>query len=320
MFQSRILRYERFIFDTFFSLFIKNEEYVIESIAPALAKKLQEQSIKNIYFVGMGCSAIVADALRGFFRSINHPISIEVVNDFAIEDFLDKQAMCSPHSLFILTSYSGCSHEPKLAYEYLKHYNENILALTSGGELMEIAKKNNLSLIKWSLTTADREYPLFHVPQYVGILLNAFFKLGILKTDYSDSLVSLATELKQHFTVEKIEDWIYMAKQFVDRPLILISTSFWSQSFLKLALMHLNEIAMVMAHRNSIHEFGHSEVASLSGPKKEVGIFLFRDECDQYTNGKFDLMMRAFNNRGIPENYNIKVATFSLDKKHFLNS
>ena len=106
MLQSRIQRYQEFIENTYFDLFSMSDEYAFVEITPQLRERLEAQVIQDIYFVGVGGSAVVAHALRGFFRSIAHHVHIEVINDFSIDDFLRPDR--PPAGLGRFLGWRGC--------------------------------------------------------------------------------------------------------------------------------------------------------------------------------------------------------------------
>ncbi|MEE1931326.1 hypothetical protein V1J52_24715 [Streptomyces sp. TRM 70351] len=49
----------------------------------------------------------------------------------------------------------------------------------------------------------------------------------------------------------------------------------WHEGLLKLAKVHLNEIAIMPAMRNHFHEFCHSEVPTLTAPERRRGVLVF---------------------------------------------
>jgi glucose/mannose-6-phosphate isomerase len=89
----------------------------------------------------MDCSAIVFDIVKGFFADQKIPIYVEVINDYEIDFLVSKEILQDGKTLVIISSYSGFSQEPINAYHKIKEYTKDIIFLTSGGKLEQIAKK-----------------------------------------------------------------------------------------------------------------------------------------------------------------------------------
>ncbi|HOK14585.1 MAG TPA: bifunctional phosphoglucose/phosphomannose isomerase [Candidatus Kapabacteria bacterium] len=93
--------------------------------------------------LGMGGSAIGGDLLRSFCKSVkgaNH-LQIIVNRNYEIPAFIDE-------SWFVIaSSYSGGTEETIAAYNFAKSRTNNILAITSGGKLEELARKDGYPVI-----------------------------------------------------------------------------------------------------------------------------------------------------------------------------
>ncbi|RBO96800.1 phosphoglucose isomerase-like protein [Nocardia puris] len=113
-----------------------------------------------------------------------------------------------------------------------------------------------------------------------------FARLGVIEDDHHDKLATLAADLDGLYDVPSAQ----VARAFAERSIdanIMIATPKWHESLLKLAKMHLNEMAMVPATRTYFHEFCHSEVATLSDPERRHSVLLIDDpDDDEYTRRK----------------------------------
>ena len=314
--QPRLKRYKQFIEKEYISGLTRNGEYLLD-LKKELESKIRNRQFERILFTGMGCSAIVSDIIKGFFISQKIPIHVEVINDYDIDYLLDKETLKDGKTLVIISSYSGYSQEPINAYYKIKKLTKNIIFLTSNGKLDKIAKKEKVSLIYWKIVNPDREYPLFHTTQYFSILLDIFYNLGILKSNYQKELEESANYIEKEFDRAKIEKAKKLAKQLRDKNIILLASPKWYLTLLKLVKMHLNEMAMAPAHRNYIHEFGHSEVATLTDPKMKHALLIFRDKDeDNYTKGKIQTLINLFSKR-IKQNRNISVYIIDINQNNF---
>ncbi|MBS0626381.1 MAG: hypothetical protein JSS32_10055 [Verrucomicrobia bacterium] len=318
--QPRIERYKNFIESQFIDSLLWNQDFSMDHLSEKLKRKISAGQFKKIIFTGMGCSAIVSDVIKGFFADQQIPIYVDVVNDYDFDVLVDKNDLMDEKTLIIVSSYSGHSQEPIHFYHRVKTLTKNIIFLTSGGQLAEIGRQDDISVIYWKLRNPDREYPLFHVPQYFCILLELFFQLKILKTNYQSELVQTKEFLRGEFTEEKIGSAEKIAERLRDREIVFIAPPKWYVSLLKLADMHFNEMAMVPAHRNYFHEFTHSEVAVFSDPPRPLAIVLFRDsDNDPYIQAKMDRFIQLMTDKKVRQNMNITLVELKLDQGNFLN-
>lgn len=314
--QPRLKRYREFIEEQYVPSLLWNEDYSLERLSEKIKVAAKAGKYKKIIFTGMGCSAIVSDVLKGFFTTAGLSVYVEVINDYDIDYVLDKEGLKRGDTLVVISSYSGYSQEPIHAYHKIKKYTDNIVFLTSGGELERIADEEQIALIRWVLRQPDREYPLFHVPQYFGILLDIFYKLGIIDSNYFAEL-KRTSEFLSAFPQKKVGEAEALAKQLRDHNIIFVASPKWHLSLLKLADMHINEMSMTPAHRHYLHEFTHSEVATLSNPKTPQAVVVLRDdEDDEYTQRKIQNLQQLLT-APVQENKNIAFAPIDVEGKNF---
>ncbi|HCW32111.1 MAG: bifunctional phosphoglucose/phosphomannose isomerase, glucose/mannose-6-phosphate isomerase [Candidatus Peregrinibacteria bacterium GW2011_GWF2_39_17] len=315
--QPRLKRYKQFIETQYVQGLLRHDEYSLEKLGKKIQKKISSGQYERILFTGMGCSAIVSNIIKGFFAVQQIPIYVEVINDYEIDFLLNIAELKKRKTLVIISSYSGHSQEPINAYHKIKEYTNDIVFLTSGGKLEKIAQEENVSLIYWRITNPDREYPLFHAPQYFSILLDIFHKLGLLKTNFQKDIGEAAKFIEREFSDKKIDEAKKVAKQLQDKDIILLASPKWYLSLLKLIKMHVNEMAMAPCHRNYFHEFGHSEVAILTDPKEKHGLWFFSDKNeDDYTKKKMDNLIKLLTAK-VPQNKNVAIAITELNQGNF---
>ncbi|HSW47718.1 MAG TPA: SIS domain-containing protein [Candidatus Saccharimonadales bacterium] len=316
--QPRLQRYKKFIDTQFIDSLLWNKDYSLYGLDKNLRTKIEAGQFKNIIFTGMGCSAIVSDVIKGFFANQQISLHVEVLNDYQFGFLVDKETLTDEKTLIIISSYSGYSQEPLNFYQNIKDLTQNVIFLTSGGKLAEIAKNNHVSLIYWKLREPDREYPLFHVPQYFSILLDIFAELKMIKSNYYKELEESVAFLKNYFTEERIKLSELIAGKLRDREIIFLANPMWYFTLLKLADMHFNEMSMAPAHRNFFHEFTHSEVAVFTNPKNKLAIVIFRDaEEDEYTNEKIDNLVSILTDKNTAQNKNIELIEIHLNQANF---
>lgn len=316
--RSRMDRYEEFLTEQYRQGFLKSGEYSLDEVSDSLRERIAAGHFKRVVFTGMGCSAIVSDVVRAFFVSAGTEVEFHVFNDYDYRYLLPSSIMDDEQTLIILSSYSGHSAEPARAFHALSHAHHRMVLLTSGGRLGELGREAGVSIIRWQLSEPDREYPLFHVGQYFAILLEAFHRLGLVDTDFGDEVRALPGHLAEDFTAEHRALASAAALRSRDANVIMIASPKWYESLLKLAKMHLNEIAMVPATRNYFHEFCHSEVATLSDPRRKHSILVLQDdEDDEYTKAKMKNLLGLLTS-DLPQNRNIEVTEVPITQASFM--
>jgi len=313
-----LTRYTKFLDEEYLAGLVKPDEYSLEGVQDDLRQAMAGGRFKRIVFTGMGCSAIVSDVIRAYFVEICVPLDVYVMNDYESSFLVPDSILNDEATLIVISSYSGHSTEPILAFERFQHALDRVLLLTSGGRLAEVGRDVGASIAYWRLREPDREYPLFHVTQYFAILMEMFYRLGMMERDHREELAELAQQLRSEMAPEQIETARRIAITSLDANITMIGSPRWYESLLKLCKMHLNEIAMVPATRNYLHEFCHSEIASLSDSERSHSVLVFADaDDDDYTQRKTKNLIGLLS-ESRPENRNVVVHRLNLDQPTFL--
>jgi glucose/mannose-6-phosphate isomerase len=328
--KGRLERYFEFLQKDYADNLLRNNEYSLDLMHKDQVARIKSGQYKTYLFVGMGCSAVVSFVIRAFFQDLvkkqnearergekvqgtSQPLPyIDIANDYDLEYWTNMEALRDGTTLVVLTSYSGYSIEPVFAYEKIRKYTDNIVFLTSGGNLIDLAKRDNISMMLYKVTRGDREYPLFHLPQYFAILLDVFEKLGVLSSNYNDVIKETVPRLT--LAHDRTQLARHIASDLIDRNIIILTTAKWFMPLTHAFDMHFNEIAMVPSHANYIHEFSHSEVATCSDPSIKHALLIFKEETeDGYTTNKINNIQNLFSNAP-----NVIVFIITLKNTHFI--
>jgi len=318
--QPRLERLKDLLGNPLFESILWGHEYSLDAMTPALKSRIEARQFNRIVFYGMGCSSVVSDVVKGFFKSQDIPIHVDVVNDYDVDWFIDETILQDKRTLAIIVCYSGWSVEPCLFYGRMKKLtnNENLLVLSGGGKIADMCKADGTSLIQYKMRHADREYPLYHVQQFFSIFLDLFYKLKLLGSPYEKELKESVAFLKEKFDAETLKQTESIAHRLRDSSIVFLATARWSGTLLKQVTMFFNEIAMVPGHRHLLHEWSHTEVAAFSHPKQKLGIVVFHDsDEDSYTHQKIATMTRLFADKSIAQNKQIEFVKIDLNQKNF---
>jgi glucose/mannose-6-phosphate isomerase len=318
--QPRLERLSHLIGTPLFESIMWGHEYDLSGLNGVLENKIESGQFKRIVFYGMGCSSVVSDMMKGFFKSQDIPIHVDVVNDYDTEWFIRDSALCDDSTLVIIVCYSGWSCEPIMFYQKVQELtsNKNLIVLSGGGKIADMARSDGTSLILYQLRHADREYPLYHVQQFFSIFLDLFYKFKLTNSTYEKELRDSVSFLKETFDESMVGRARGIAKKLHDCNIAFLATPRWYVPLLKQTTMFFNEIAMVPAHRNLLHEFSHTEVAAFSSPKNKLAMVVFNDiDEDAYTRAKIDIFKRVLGDKSQPKNKQIELVVIDLDQKNF---
>jgi glucose/mannose-6-phosphate isomerase len=241
-----------------------------------LTLSVDTERITKICFAGMGGSAIGADLIRAYsYKSCPHPI--QVVRHYNIPEWVDE------HTLFITCSFSGNTEETLSALKQAREKGAQAIAVTSGGELLLKATKENFDYVKIPGGLPPRAalgysfVPLFRIFQALGYLDEGEEALsetdlflseqGELLTDLSDNeAISLAEELQNTLPV------VYSDSTTME-PVNLR----WRGQF--------SENAKTLAYGNLLPEMNHNEIVGWEQIVHLTGrlsvIMLFDKDDDQ---------------------------------------
>jgi len=303
-----------------FESILWGHEYDLSRLDNGLQARIESKQFKRLVFYGMGCSSVVSDIVKGFFLSERIPIHVQVINDYDLDWFIDREIIKDESTLTIIVCYSGWSVEPCLFFETMRQMtgNKNLIVLSGGGKIAALCEEHGTSLIQYKLRHADREYPLYHVQQFFSIFLDLFHKLKITNSSYQSELEESVKFLKSEFHEGTLKRAEAIAEKLRGSRIALLSTADWYVTLLKQTTMFFNEIAMVPTHRNLLHEFSHTEVAAYSDPANKQAIITFLDSnADDYTKSKVKTLEGLFGGKDVPQNRNIEFVNIDLNQDNF---
>jgi glucose/mannose-6-phosphate isomerase len=139
--------------------------------------------VRNIVVVGMGGSAIGGDlALALLADELKIPAMVH--RDYGLPAFIGRD------SLVIVSSYSGNTEETLSGFEEARKRGAKILAITTGGKLVELARASNYPVITFSYKARPRAT----LGYSLGLVLGALSKLGFVR-DLADDIDAALADL-----------------------------------------------------------------------------------------------------------------------------
>lgn len=233
---------------------------------------LDKTRIKNILYFGMGGSGIVGDLLNDvLFDELKVPIRI-------VRGYLSP-ASCNEHTLVIVSSYSGNTEETLSALDAAKDSGAQILAITSGGKLAELAGTS-----KWSLITVPGDLMPRQALGYLFFPL--YHALGVhnLLTNYEKNLskfVKFVADLNKKNDYPNADGHVLsmeLAKTVQGKIPVLYSTAPYLNTISKRWQNQIQENGKSLAFANVLPEMNHNEIVGweldVKGVRELIVIFL----------------------------------------------
>lgn len=232
--------------------------------------------INNLVISGMGGSAISGDI-----------ISIALRNKADFPVFVNRNYGCPKFvgagTLFIAVSYSGNTEETLSAFREAVQRGARIVSVTSGGELRELSKKNNIPIVEVPKGLPPRAALGYLLSSTLGLL----HKLGVgtFKADINETQKMLRQISRKYGAsiVSRENDVKQMALRLHGKiPVILASEGTTYAAGLRWKTQ-LNENGKLTALLSVFPELDHNDLVNFSFLKKGGHNFSFvilRDEED----------------------------------------
>ena len=259
--------------------------------------KLDGSKIKNILYFGMGGSGIVGDLLIDIlFDDLTVPMIV-------VRGYLSP-AHCNSETLIVASSYSGNTEETLSALKAASGKGAQVLAITSGGKLADLAEKNKWSLIRVPGDLMPRQalgylfFPLYHT-------------LGSIKliTNYKEDLRSFIHFLKD---LNKKNDYpnteghvlsLELARTIQGKVPVLYSTAPYLRTISRRWQNQIHENGKSLAFANTLPEMNHNEIVGWElealDLEQFIVIFLENENPHPRINKRIELSKKIIKKRGV---------------------
>ncbi|HEY8424908.1 MAG TPA: bifunctional phosphoglucose/phosphomannose isomerase [Limnochordales bacterium] len=228
---------------------------------------------KAVVIAGMGGSAIGGDLLKGATAD-RVAVPVEVVRDYSVPAYVDER------TLFIASSYSGNTEETLAAQEEAARAGARVVALTSGGQLGDLA--------------AQRGWPVAKIPSGLppraALGYSLFAALGILEAaGLADDVPALVEQTVR--ALGEVRERMGMrrplrdnpakqeAVELVDRLPVIYGSSGIGAAIAYRWKCQINENSKHPAYWTSLPELDHNEVVGWEAPPavaRQIRLILLR--------------------------------------------
>ncbi len=225
--------------------------------------------IKNIVFAGMGGSAIAGDLLCDF-------LGTDLRLPFIVNRSYSLPAFCDELTLVIVSSYSGNTEETLACYRDAIEKNCKVIAISTGGEMAEIAAGRGDNLIKLQ----SGFQPRFALYNSFFTLLRVMQDCGFIDNmDGVVSEISTAMERLAQRYGSRESDAMQLAEILLEKRAIIYSISNLNGSAGMRFKGQLNENGKINAWAGEYPEINHNEIVGWQSNRDNSDLVVF-NLCD----------------------------------------
>ncbi len=233
-----------------------------------------KKDYRNIVVSGLGGSAIGGDILRSYALG-RCRVPVLVNRDYVLPAFVNE------FTLVLAVSYSGNTEETLSAYQQARQCGADIIAVSSGGRLSEMARNDGYLVVEVPGGMSPRAAsgylfcPLALILEEMDLLKGA--RLDLQET------WQVLEELRERINPAVAEEnnlARQLARQMKDRIPVIWGTSAHSDIAALRWKAQINENAKAPAYCNAFPELDHNELVGFEAPADLLARLLVIIMCD----------------------------------------
>ena len=248
--------------------------------------------INKIYIVGMGGSAIAGEILKTYLTNDSSQLMQKDLEINVIREY-NMPAAADEHSLAIIISYSGNTEETISAFRDALKKKCFCFALTTGGKIEEICKKQNLPY----LLLPKGYQPRASLNIQFFTLLKVLQNSGYVK-DQTLQIQDTMLTIKDPKSIDQTAQQLSLSLQG-KMPLLYSSPKLYGLAYRWKC--QLNENSKIHAFVGVISELNHNEIVGYSTKIAPFHIVFLTDENDHpQIKKRISIMKELLRNKGYP--------------------
>lgn len=225
------------------------------------------QPIHNIVVSGLGGSGIGANLVQEWTADAL-PVPLVVNRDYRLPQFVDQ------HSLVIISSYSGNTEETVAAMKEAIQKKAFIVAITSGGQVAEMATAHQCNMI----TIPGGNPPRSALGLSIVQQLYTLFKLGFITADLLTHLQEAIDLLKREAAAIR-EEAKSLADYFYGKVPVLYSATEYGSVAVRFR-QQINENAKMLCWHHVLPEMNHNELVGWKDQYDNMAVLFLRHATD----------------------------------------
>ncbi len=260
-------------------------------------------NFKNVVVCGIGGSALPVDVLNTIMIT---KIPVYIHRDYDLPPFTNKE------SLLIFISYSGNTEEVISSINKALSEKISSIGMSSGGQLEELCKKNNIPFVK----IPSGIQPRLATGYLFSALAKVLSNLSIID-DISEEIIKTSADLEK-LNPEFENEAKNLSKELIGKiPIVYSSAKF--KDVAKIWKIKFNENSKAPSFYNYFPELNHNEMVGFSMIDESSNFYfiIIKDKDDHERNQKrMDLFTSLLQKKG-PKIHFIEVRGNSMLYKVF---
>ncbi len=254
-------------------------EQIKEALAIAeKAERFNFLKVDNVIIAGMGASAISGDIIASLFRdTLDVPLIVN--REYDLPKWVNKD------TLVICISYSGNTDETLSSFKIAHQKKCNIICISTGGKLQELAEKRNVPFVK---IPADLQ-PRAATPYLLFPSIIFLKKIGLLKTTIDADIQETIAVTQEFVTTNNkaVPEESNPAKQLAKKLFNTIPQVYGWGVYTPIAVRwrhQFNENSKIIARTDLVPDCNHNDIVGWSANPEMSKLFsciLFRDKDEE---------------------------------------
>ncbi|MBI1184549.1 SIS domain-containing protein [bacterium] len=253
------------------------------------SQKVEKVKSNHIVICGMGGSGIAGRITKTYFKN-KVPAIIEICSDYSLP------ASVSSNSLVICSSYSGNTEETLACYHQAQSLGCNIIVLTGGGTLQQLAKEHNHLMFPAVLGLQPR-MALGYSLSYLLLIVGSLYAM-----DMATELHGVVPELKQNEKHQHDAQNVMESLHLSEHNFLQVVTDSAGFGMAIRLQQQLNENSKMWAHIHEMPEMCHNVIEAIVERNNNGPWLLINSQSHERINMRFNYLQnlleeKKFNHR-----------------------
>ncbi len=237
--------------------------------------------VNKVVICGLGGSGIGGTIAKEILFD-EATVPIEVLKSYTLPSYIDER------TLVICSSYSGNTEETLECYHLAQKQNAKIVCITSGGMILDLAKKDGNDAIIVPGGSPPRSCLGYSLTQLLHIL--SHYKIAPQKT----AAIAEAAEILEKTQESIMQEAQNIVKKMQDKMPVIYCTALHEGIAIRLR-QQFNENAKVLCWHHVVPEMNHNELVGWSHAYPEIAVILFSDKDENPRNKlRLDFCRKVF--------------------------
>lgn len=236
-------------------------------IAKSIKFETPKSEIKNIFISGLGGSGIGGTIAKEIVEK-NCPVPVITNKDYHCPAFVNS------NTLVIICSYSGNTEETIAVLEKCITHGANIVCISSGGRVEQLAEKFGLLLIKIPGGMPPRSCIGYSLTQILAVIEN----MVLASSNFIDDIIC-ASELLNESQESIIQSTADLALKLYDKIPVIYSMGSTEGVSIRLR-QQLNENSKMLCWHHVLPEMNHNELVGWTQQNSQLAVIVYRYSFD----------------------------------------